>query len=137
MRYGSLGGSGAPKRRKMTRAIAVKTRGWSRIAVVIANAKSGTSGASHGVHRGEAGGEDEDAGHGREPRLEQDRADDEGRVVDAAGAAQPDDPRERRPDPARDVLGEHRRHLGLERDPVRHPDPNAASSHHHPTAKRR
>ena len=59
------------------------------------------------------------------PGLEQDRADDERRVVDAPGAAQPDDPGERRPDPARDVLGEHRRHLGLERDPVRHADPEA------------
>ena len=75
------------------------------------------------VDGGETEGEDEDSGDGREPGLEQDRADHEGCVGHAAGASQPDDPRERRPHASGDVLGEHRGHLRLERDAVPDADP--------------
>ena len=70
------------------------------------------------LHGRQAGDEDEDPGDGREPGFEEDRAEDERGVVDAARAAKPDDAGERRPDAARDVLRQHRGHLGLERDPI-------------------
>jgi hypothetical protein len=75
-----------------------------------------------GPHHRDAGEEDEDARDGREAGLEQDRREHEGRVGDA-GAAGGEHARGGRPDAARDVLRQHRDHLGLERVAVGEPDP--------------
>jgi hypothetical protein len=64
-------------------------------------------GRVHGLHGGETGGEDEDSGHRRESRFEQDRAEDERGALHSSRAAEPHDAREGCPDPARDVLRQH------------------------------
>ena len=66
--------------------------------------------------------EDDDTGDRRDAGLEQNRREHDRRVFDAE-APQRNDARRRRPDAARDVLREHREHLGLQRDLIRNPDP--------------
>jgi hypothetical protein len=58
----------------------------------------------------------------QEARLEEDRRDHHRRLADAE-PAQRDDARGRRPDASRHVLREHREHLGLHGDAIRHADP--------------
>ena len=77
-------------------------------------AASGSSGTSRAADDREPDEEDDDAGDRREPGLEQDRREHDRRVLDAE-PPQRDDARSRRPDAARDVLREHREHLGLQR----------------------
>ncbi len=75
--------------------------------------------------RRERGEEDEHAGDRRQSRFEHDRGQDQGGVTDA-DAPQRCDPRRRDPDRSRDVLGEDRRHLRLQRQEVRDAEPPGA-----------